>query len=172
MGLLHNLRGWLLARDFQIRGSWKFSTTWGEFGVKNHSEVNWARLVDLGKRLVGKPYNFGEEVSLNEKDPSKLKALDCSELVEWLYAQIGIPCPDGSQNQFKVSRQVTEIKLGDLGFKWIPDTHTIHHVGIWIGDQVLEAKGKQWGVVLTDRKTYESSPHFAMWRRLNSISDA
>lgn len=140
--------------------------------MPKHSEVNWARLISLGKQLVGKPYNFGEEVSLNETDPSRLKALDCSELVEWLFKQVNVPCPDGSYNQFKVSKQVTELKLGDLGFKWIPETKSIHHVGIWLGDTVLEAKGKQWGVVLTTREAYEASPHFAMWRRLSSIVDA
>jgi cell wall-associated NlpC family hydrolase len=141
--------------------------------VPDDSKVDWAKLVRLGKQLVGKPYRFGEEVSLKETDPSKISAIDCSELVEWLFAQVGIVVPDGSYNQFKVSNPVAgDLRTGDLGFKWIPETHAVHHVGVWIGDTVLEAKGKAWGVVLTPRKDFEASPHFAMWRRLSNIKDA
>lgn len=137
------------------------------------SEVEWSKLVRLGKQLVGKPYNFGEELNLKDPDVLHIKAIDCSELVEWLYAQVGLTVPDGSYNQFKVSKQVDgELRVGDLGFKWDPETHVVHHVGIWLGDFVLEAKGKAWGTVLTGRKEYESSPHFAMWKRLNVITDA
>jgi cell wall-associated NlpC family hydrolase len=138
-----------------------------------HSEVNWAKFVQLGKQLVGKPYNFGIEVDLREHDPAKLKALDCSELIEWLFAQIEIAVPDGSYNQFKVSVPVTgDLLIGDLGFKWHPDNQVIHHVGVWLGDKVLEAKGKAWGVVLTSKEQFQASIDWAMWRRLNKIVDA
>jgi len=138
-----------------------------------HSEVHWATFINLGKQLVGKPYRFGEEVNLKETDPANIKAIDCSELVEWLFAQVGIIVPDGSYNQFKVSNPVQgDIKIGDLGFKWVPETKSIHHVGVWIGDTVLEAKGKDFGVVLTPRADYEKSTHFAMWRRLTAVVDA
>lgn len=137
------------------------------------SEINWTKFIGLGKKLLGKPYKFGAEINLNDPDPSHIKAIDCSELVEWLYAQIGIQVPDGSYNQFKVSHPIEGApRVGDLGFKWIPETQSIHHVGIWIGESVLEAKGKDYGVVLTERKDYESSSHFAMWRRLSSIADS
>lgn len=127
----------------------------------------------LGKQLQGKPYKFGQEVNLKETDPAKIEAIDCSELVEWLYAQVGITVPDGSYNQFKVSRPITGAPLlGDLGFKWIPETQSIHHVGVFIGEGVLEAKGKDFGVVITPKEKYEASSHFAMWRRLSQIADA
>lgn len=138
------------------------------------SQINWARLVALGKALVGKPYVFGSEVNLKDPDPVHIKSIDCSELVEWLFAQIGIVVPDGSYNQFKVSHPVKadDLRIGDLGFKWIPETHSVHHVGVWIGETVLEAKGINYGTVLTDRKTFEASEHFAGWRRLNVVADA
>lgn len=138
-----------------------------------HSEINWAKFIQLGKQLLGVPYNFGEEVNLKDSDPTHIKALDCSELVEWLFTQVGLLVPDGSYNQFKVSKPITgDLLVGDLAFKWYPDTHSIHHVGVWIGEGVLEAKGKDWGVVLTPRKEFEASTHFAMWKRLSQISDA
>lgn len=169
MGVFDYLRNMLLDHGFQIRLSFRF----GSPKVTKHSEINWARFIELGKKLVGKPYNFGVEVNLKESNPDNLPALDCSELIEWIYAQVGISVPDGSYNQFKVSKSFFgDPLIGDLGFKWIPETQSIHHVGVWLGDSVLEAKGKLWGVVLTPRSEFEHSSHFAMWKRLQSIVDA
>lgn len=152
--------------------SWPFSWT-GYTRVKKHSEINWARFNSLAQALVGKPYVFGAETNLKDPDPAHIKALDCSELAEWLFAQVYLVVPDGSYNQFNVSKPITgEPQIGDLGFKWHPDTHQTHHVGIYLKDSVIEAKGMKWGVVLTSRKDFEQSPDWAMWRRLNQIVDA
>lgn len=146
-----------------------------------HSEINWPHLISLGKKLVGKPYVFGAEVDLKDPDPAHINAIDCSELVEWLYAQINVSMPDGSYNQAKMCKRLEFnaglasdiLLLGDLGFKWDPETHAIHHVGIFIGNgEVLEAKGKKWGVVLTPFADYVSSEHFAYWGRLKTVEDA
>lgn len=141
-----------------------------------HSDINWPHLITLGRQLVGKPYVFGAEVNLRDPDPAHITAIDCSELVEWLYAQIGISVPDGSYNQAKVCRRLEReapVLIGDLGFKWNPDTEIIHHVGIYIGDDtVLEAKGKAWGVTLSMLSSYVASNHFAFWGRLKTVEDA
>lgn len=155
-----------------------------------HSEINWAHLIEMGKKLVGKPYVFGSEVNLSEQDPTKITSIDCSELVEYLYANLQkvdgtraeITMPDGSYNQSKVCRRLNFVPndpktdvllLGDLGFKWEPQTQSIHHVGVFIGDgKVLEAKGKDFGVVMTDFADYEKSTHFAFWGRHQKIMDA
>lgn len=141
--------------------------------LKKHSELDWPKFIRLGRSLLGKPYNFGEEVDLRDPDPAHIKAIDCSELIEWLYAQIGMIVPDGSYNQFKASQPITGSPLvGDLAFKWVPETRVIHHVGTWIDGLVLEAKGKAWGVVATRLDDYQASSHFAGWRRLAQIQDA
>lgn len=145
--------------------------------MKKHSELNWPRLISLGKALVGKPYVFGSEVDLTNPDPSHIKSIDCSELVEWLFPNgVGLSFPDGSYNQAKICTKVggnAPILIGDLGFKWNPDTEVIHHVGVYIGENtVLEAKGKQWGVVLTPLEAYIGSTHFAYWGRHRLIADA
>lgn len=147
-----------------------------------HSDIQWSRLVDLGRKMTGKPYEFGAEVNLKDPDPAHIKAIDCSELVEWLFAQVGIAVPDGSYNQAKRVRRLRFVPddpksdvllLGDLGFKWDPETEVIHHVGIYIGGRnVLEAKGKKWGVVITPYEEYVGSSHFAFWGRLKDIEDA
>lgn len=133
--------------------------------------VDWAKFASLGKQLVGKPYVFGVEVDPMESDPAKIKALDCSELVEWLFAQVGVPVPDGSYNQDKACEKVSgPLKVGDLGFKANPVNGVVHHVGVYIGDNnVLEAKGAQWGVVLTPLFSFTSSTHFTHWGRLKQF---
>jgi len=152
--------------------TWRFKATGYKRMIK-HSQINWARFNTLAMALVGKPYVYGSETNLKDPDPSHIQSLDCSELVEWLYAQVYIVVPDGSYNQFRVCRPITgEPQIGDLGFKWHPDTQEVHHVGIYLKDYVIEAKGKKWGVVLTPRADFEKSPDWAMWKRLNQIEDA
>jgi cell wall-associated NlpC family hydrolase len=145
---------------------------------KNHSDIDWPKLVRLGKSLVGKPYRLGAEVNIQQflKDPraENIKEIDCSELVEVLFAVIGITVPDGSYNQIKVCRPIIgeQLCIGDLGFKANPDNGVVHHVGIYIGDNtILEAKGKAWGTVLTPLATYAASSHFYQWGRLKCIAE-
>lgn len=137
------------------------------------SKVNWSRFVSLASMLVGKPYVYGAETNLKDPDPAHIKALDCSELVEWLYAQIGLAMPDGSYNQFKATVPVVGApRIGDLGFKWIVETHSVHHVAVCIGLQLIEAKGKSWGTILTPIDVFQASPEFAGWRRSREVVDA
>jgi cell wall-associated NlpC family hydrolase len=140
--------------------------------MKMKSKIDWDKFVRLGKDLVGKQYKFGVEVDLADGDPSHIKALDCSELIEWLFAQIGIPVSDGSYNQFHETDSVgkDEVQIGDLCFKWNATNFQVHHVGVYIGeDTVLEAKGHAWGVILTPKKAFESSTEFARWGRLKLV---
>ena len=177
-------RGWNALRTafgFRRKGTWiSLSTRFGETWyrkVPKHSEINWPKFIAFGKELVGKPYRLGAEVNIHDilksQNPADIKEIDCSELVEVLFRLVGVPVPDGSYNQFKVSRPVIgDLLIGDLGFKWNPENQVVHHVGVWIDGAVLEAKGKAFGVILTPRESYERSSHFAGWRRLNAIADA
>jgi cell wall-associated NlpC family hydrolase len=131
-------------------------------------------MIDFLKRQVGKPYVFGVENDPKEIIWDKYKAWDCSELVEIAYAKIGLQVPDGSYNQVKICNKISgQPLIGDMGFKWHPDTEVVHHVGIYIGnDQVIEAKGKKWGVVLTPVVQFITSPDWAYWGRLKTVEDA
>lgn len=139
-----------------------------------YGEIDWRTFVELGKKLIGKPYVMGAEVDLTDGDVDHIKAIDCSELVEFLYAQVGLYIADGSYNQIKYVRTVPkdDVRTGDIGFKANPENGVIHHVGVYLGDgQVLEAKGKTWGTILTPRETYEASPHFLQWGRHKLIDE-
>lgn len=106
--------------------------------------------------LVGLPYVLGAEV----KWPARPKALDCSELVEWLYDGNGTPIGDLAASQYdKASINVARGKeqVGDLiflknnGARW----NGIGHVAVLTaklsnGDwEIVEAKGRAYGVVRT-----------------------
>ena len=148
-----------------------------------HSDINWSAFVTLGEKLIGKPYKFGAEVNLTDGDPTKILAIDCSELVEWLYTQLKkidgsqatLFMPDGSYNQAKMCTHVdvSHLLIGDLGFKWWPDTQVIHHVGVYIGNnKILEAKGRAWGTIVTSVENYMRSDQFAFFGRHPKIEDA
>jgi cell wall-associated NlpC family hydrolase len=135
--------------------------------------IDWEKFIRLGKALVGKPYVFGAETNLKDGDPAHIAAIDCSELVEWLFAQVGIVVPDGSYNQFHATDSIDKasVQVGDLCFKWHTDNFQIHHVGVYIGEgNILEAKGKDWGVILTPKEKFEGSSEFARWGRVKQLN--
>lgn len=142
-----------------------------------YNEIDWKKLTDFGRKLVGKPYKLGQEIDIRavvkNPDLSLIPAIDCSELVELLYAMVGIYIEDGSYNQVKYTYEIKkdDATIGDLGFKANPDNGIVHHVGVLIDDgMVLEAKGLKWGVVLTPKADYEASSHFLKWGRHKIIS--
>lgn len=111
------------------------------------------QIVALALIQVGKPYIFGYEVKFGDPDP---KAFDCSELVEWVCARLGVTprMPDGSYNQFShCQRYGTLISLdeaktteGALVFRR-GKNFAIEHVGFSDGKgNTIEARGKNYGV--------------------------
>jgi len=105
----------------------------------------------LGKAnsQTGKPYRFGAETHLDDPDP---QAFDCSELVQWALAQVGVKFPDGSGNQYAACQALplahARLTPGALVFVSRDGRPSgIHHVGISRGDgYTVEARGKRWGV--------------------------
>ena len=91
---------------------------------------------------VGKTYIFGAEVDLDDPDPD---AFDCSELIQWLFHRQGRDVSDGTWNQetiFSIDIDQPSV-VGDMFF--MPG-----HDGIYVGQgQVVEARGKRYGVVKT-----------------------
>jgi cell wall-associated NlpC family hydrolase len=99
----------------------------------------------------GDPYIFGTEVDLGDPDPD---AFDCSELVQWVCAQLHISptMPDGASNQYEHCKRYGTVLLvseavstpGSLLFRLYA---TGNHVVISQGDgSTIEAKGAAYGV--------------------------
>ncbi len=55
------------------------------------------QFVQLALKQAGDRYVFGAEADLRNADPN---TFDCSELVQWAAAQVGVDVPDGSYNQY------------------------------------------------------------------------
>jgi cell wall-associated NlpC family hydrolase len=96
-----------------------------------------ARIIQLALAQVGKPYVWGA------KGPEQF---DCSGLVTWLYAQIGIRIPVGTAGQWPQMQPVTiaDLQPGDLVFMDTEGAGRVTHVGMLAGD--LNGDG-QWDMV-------------------------
>jgi peptidoglycan DL-endopeptidase CwlO len=77
--------------------------------------------VALAKRELGTPYVWGGE------SPS---GFDCSGLVQFVYAQLGVSLPRVASSQYSAGRHVprSELRAGDLVF-----FDGLGHVGIYVG---------------------------------------
>lgn len=116
-------------------------------------------LVDLALKQKGDAYVFGHEVSLDDPDPD---TFDCSELVEWVCAQLGVRpfMPDGCIWQIRHCRNHdNEIYLEDalttpgaLLFIFSADPFSggrpsTAHVAFSQGNgKTIEARGRRFGV--------------------------
>lgn len=96
-----------------------------------------ARVVQVALNQVGKRYIWGA------KGP---ETFDCSGLVSWSYAQIGIRIPAGTAGQWPGMAGIDPFSLlpGDLAFFDMNGDGRIDHVGMLVGD--LNGNG-QWDMV-------------------------
>jgi cell wall-associated NlpC family hydrolase len=110
------------------------------YGSKNKQALDF---VTMCLRQVGDRYVYGAETDLANPDPH---AFDCSELVQWACAQVGVSFPDGTWAQEAAATKITVAQAakirGALLFR--PG-----HVAVSLGDgrNTVEAKGAAYGVV-------------------------
>lgn len=102
-------------------------------------------VVNLARQFLNKPYVWGSS------DPDK--GFDCSGLINYVYKQIGIDLPRTSHamGKFGTEVQLSEVQPGDIIYtssKGPSGGHVKMVSDIQNGQiYVIEAKGKQWGVV-------------------------
>jgi cell wall-associated NlpC family hydrolase len=97
------------------------------------SSVSGDDVVSAAKKYLGTPYVFGGT------DPGK--GLDCSGLVQRVYADMGIQLPRNSWQQAKAGQPVASLddaKAGDILAFGSP----VHHVGIYLGGNQMIAAPK------------------------------
>ena len=91
------------------------------------------RVVALARSQIGMPYVWGAS------DPRV--GFDCSGLVMWVYAQVGVSLPRTAQAQYDAATRVSQADLqpGDLVFfaNTYPSAEPITHVGIYVGDGLM-----------------------------------
>lgn len=111
-------------------------------------------IVQAAMTAVGKPYRWG---GLSPK------GFDCSGLVVYTYAKIGIHVPRTARAQFENCKSVTRrnIKPADLVFFSVPRRRGVVHVGIYIGKgQFIHAPGRGRKVTRTSLNNIYFKQHF------------
>jgi cell wall-associated NlpC family hydrolase len=123
--------------------------------------ISISKFIALLKAQLGDRYVFGVETRVSDPDPS---AFDCSEIIQWAAGRLGVSVPDGAINQYNWLRKKgldlpvsKALKIpGALLFKEGTGRHArIYHVGVSLGNgDILEAKGRAYGVVISKKGSY------------------
>jgi cell wall-associated NlpC family hydrolase len=113
-------------------------------------------VVDIAERHIGAPYRWGG---------SSPSGFDCSGLVRYVYAQVGVTLPHNAAQQFRLGRPVSRDSLepGDLVF-----FDRLRHSGIYVGNgRFIHARqsGKRVSIARLDEEWY--AEHWAGARRLD-----
>jgi peptidoglycan DL-endopeptidase CwlO len=113
-------------------------------------------VVALAKQHVGAPYRWGG---------SSPSGFDCSGLVRYVYAQVGVSLPHNAAQQYRLGTPVARESLepGDLVF-----FDRLRHNGIYVGDgRFIHARqtGRRVAIASLDDEWYAS--HFVGARRLD-----
>ena len=113
-------------------------------------------VVALAKQHVGAPYRWGG---------SSPSGFDCSGLVRYVYARVGVSLPHNAAQQYRLGTPVARESLepGDLVF-----FDRLRHNGIYVGDgRFIHARqtGRRVAIASLDDEWYSS--HFVGARRLD-----
>jgi len=84
-----------------------------------------SRAADQALAMLGKPYHYGGNTP---------KGFDCSGLVQYSYARVGVTLPHGTRNLLRASRPISRSQLqrGDLVF-FIQEGKKSSHVALYLG---------------------------------------
>lgn len=111
-----------------------------------------AEVAMLASAQIGKPYRWGGH--------SPERGFDCSGLVQWSYARVGVALPRVVSDQRRAGRPVAadQLEPGDLVFFAI-EGDRISHVGVYVGDDQFVHAPRRGTTV---RRDSLSDPY---WRR-------
>ena len=119
------------------------------------------------ERHESKASDAKRAVSLYKKRLDKgivnIRAFDCSGLVYWALHKLGLQKSDvSSRGLYGLCEDIkkSELRDGDLMFKH--NGKRIVHVGVYANGQVIECKGRDYGVVIS--KITSSWNRFGRWK--------
>lgn len=142
-----------------------WNTTFGSTGYSRSEEEDGQRAVIVAfmRSQLGKMYQFGIEIAPGEEEEAS--AWDCSELTEAAYRRVGMPFPDGAQQQYDDTLPCELPLPGDLGFLWSDKRGKIGHVMVYADHGVLIHAVGGRGVVEDPCHKWETNPRWRGWRR-------
>jgi cell wall-associated NlpC family hydrolase len=117
------------------------------------------RAADHALAMVGKPYRYGGNTP---------KGFDCSGLVQYSYARVGVKLPHGTRHLLQVTQPVSRknLKRGDLVF-FTQEGKRSSHVALYLGGNRFvhaPSSGKKVHVVGFNDAYWQR--HFTEARRL------
>lgn len=128
--------------------------------------INRNKILDAALMLKSK--NIKYKLGAKAMPPTIPKVLDCSGFVKYCYKIAGVDIPDGTWYQWHASNsiKVSDLKIGDLGFKHDPGVERgINHIGIYAGDgKWIHCNASRNGITL------EKTTIFPYARRIKGIS--
>lgn len=128
--------------------------------LPNNTDGSWEALL---RKQLGKPYGYGSKWKTGDANPTG--PVDCSGFTKWAYSLWnGKYLPPGSQAQYDMGT-LGLATYGALGFFATGrDPKKVHHVGILLNDDVIEARGKPYNeVILRPRVKWEAWKEFMGW---------
>ncbi|RTQ99168.1 C40 family peptidase [Halomonas nitroreducens] len=103
--------------------------------------VDRALILAEARQTLGTPYRYGGTSS---------RGLDCSGLVQRVYARAGIRVPRTSRRQYERLPRIERARPGDLLFFATAGRGQASHVGIYLGDgEMIHAPGRGRRVSIT-----------------------
>ena len=115
-------------------------------------------VIAAGLRERGKPYVFGAA------GPNKF---DCSGLMVFIFATVGIHLPRTADEQYRWAKPVTSPAPGDLVF-WVDGSGHASHVALYLGSgQVLAAP--HTGALVKSEPLFEESGHTRHYGRVPGL---
>jgi cell wall-associated NlpC family hydrolase len=123
------------------------------------SEGKASRAADIALAMVGKPYRYGG---------STPRGFDCSGLVSYSFAQVGVRVSRETRTQREqaVLVRVSALRRGDLVF-FDQEGKKYSHVGIYLGEGIFVHAPSSGGKVRTDSLEAEYwRRHFVEARRI------
>lgn len=142
----------------------KIKETIDRLGFSYREALSLKEILEMGPRLLGKPYVFGASVT---KDAPN--CFDCSSLVAHLYAEAGVWLPRLSVDQLVYGDPIEKesISAGDLVFSnsgqgkihtvsvlCMPGTEVpfgVDHVGLYVGDGKVLHATRSAGTVVVEK---------------------
>jgi cell wall-associated NlpC family hydrolase len=122
------------------------------------------KLMKVALQFQGMPYQWGGHIPAT--------SFDCSGLVEYSFAQIGINMPRTAQEQYNATKRISKEQLqpGDLVFftKTYDGAPFISHVGIYVGDNKMYNSNSK-GISYSDLTSKKWTEHLVGFGRIGGF---